>query len=242
MTQVKLFDPFPRAQGTTLEAFSAHWTGTHAEIAKAQIPQIRHYVQSHRIASKPAALDAPLGPTWCDGSSETWYDSPAELMQMVTEAGVAALMRDEENFMDLSVKRHPILTHEHLIDAGRLDGTAHGVKVLLFLRRAAGTPEQFHERWLDEDDVALGRVLGVTRHVACTAVPENYSFLHPNPDVRVAREEGYDAVRELWWPDAGALTRAAAEHPQEWSRLLNPPSADLPRSFALFAQERVIIP
>ena len=242
MTQVKLFDPFPRAAGTTLAAFSAHWTGVHAEIAKAGIPQIRHYVQSHRIEGKPSVLDAPLGQTWCDGSSETWYDSPQELTAMLDERGVAELMVDEENFMDLSVKRYPIMTHEHLIDAARFDPDRQGVKVLLFLRRSAGTPSEFHERWLSDQDVVLGRTLGVTRHVACTALPETYTFLHPNPDVRDGGEQPYDAVRELWWPDAAALISAAEREPQAWEALVHPPGADLPRSFALFAREQVIIP
>jgi hypothetical protein len=243
MTQVKLFDPFPRAAGTTLAAFSAHWTGVHAEIAKAGIPEIRHYVQSHRIESKPTPLGAPLGETWCDGSSETWYDSPAEIEAMLPGRGVAELMRDEENFMDLSVKRYPVMTHEHLVDAARFDPDLHGVKVLLFLRRPPGSSvEQFHAAWLRDDDVALGRAVGVTRHVACTALTENYTFLHPNPDVRDGEDLPYDAVRELWWPNAEVLTEAAAREPDGWAQLLNPPAADLPRSFVLFARERVIIP
>jgi hypothetical protein len=214
MTQIKLFDPFPRAAGITLAAFSDHWTNVHAKIAKEQIPQIRHYVQSHRGEPMPEALGAPLGPTWCDGSSETWYDSPSELEQMLGEPGVAALMRDEENFMDLMVTRHPVMTHEHLVDAGRLDPATHGVKVLLFTRRAAGST---------------------------TAIPENYTFLHPNPDVRDPDAQSYDAVRELWWPDADAIARAARAERSAWARLMHSDAADVPRSFALFAHERVII-
>jgi hypothetical protein len=243
MTQIKLFDPFPRAAGITLAAFSDHWTNVHAKIAKEQIPQIRHYVQSHRGEPMPEALGAPLGPTWCDGSSETWYDSPSELEQMLGEPGVAALMRDEENFMDLMVTRHPVMTHEHLVDAGRLDPATHGVKVLLFTRRAAGsTTAEFQEQWLRDDDVDTGRALGVTRHVACTAIPENYTFLHPNPDVRDPDAQSYDAVRELWWPDADAIARAARAERSAWARLMHSDAADVPRSFALFAHERVIIP
>ncbi len=242
MTQVKLFDPFPRTAGTTLEAFSAHWTGVHAVIAKEQIPQIRHYVQSHRVEHKPAVLDEPLAPTWCDGASETWYDSPADLRQMIGEAGVAALMRDEENFMDLSVIRHPVLTHEHLIDAGRLGPEPEGVKVLLFTRRRRGsTPAEFQQRWLSADDVYAGRALGVTRHVACTALPETYTFLFPNPDVRDTAQDPYDGVRELWWESPEAVEIAAREATPAWEQLMHPEAADVSRSFALFARERVII-
>jgi EthD domain len=243
VTQVKLFDPFPRARGTTLQAFSDHWSTVHARIAREQIPQIRHYVQSHRVEAKPQELGNPLGETWCDGSSETWYDSPAELQQMIGEAGVAALMRDEENFMDLSVIRHPVVTHEHLVDAGRQGLEPTGVKVLLFTRRAAGTaPDEFLKRWLGDDDVNDGRTLGVTRHVVCTALPETYTFLHPNPEVRDPANDPYDGVRELWWSSRDAIAAAAKESPDTWARLVDHEAADVSRSFALVAQERVIIP
>jgi uncharacterized protein (TIGR02118 family) len=241
MTQVKLFDPFPRLTGTTLADFSAHWTGVHAEIAK-HIPQIRHYVQSHRIDNPPHELFGELGATWCDGSSETWYDSAQSIQAMMDEPALAELMLDEANFMDLKVKRYPVMTCEHLIDAGRFEPERHGIKILLFVRRPKGvSPEEFHTRWLTDEDVALGRALGATRHVACPAVAETYTFLHPNPDVRDGGEQPYDGVRELWWPSLDALTRAARDQPDAWSALLWPSAADVPRSLMLVAHERVII-
>ena len=242
MTQVKLFDPFPRLTGTTLADFSDHWTDVHAEIAK-HIPQIRHYVQSHRVETVPDDLFGELGATWCDGSSETWYDSAESVQAMMDEPALAELMTDEANFMDLAVKRYPVMTREYLIDAGRfVDPERHGVKVLLFVRRPEGvTPDDFHARWLSEEDVALGRALAATRHVACPAVAETYTFLHPNPDLRNGGEQPYDGVRELWWPTLEALTRAARDQPDAWGALLWPSVADVPRSLMLVARERVII-
>jgi hypothetical protein len=241
VTQVKLFDPFTRATGTTLAAFSNHWTTVHAEIAKG-IPQIRHYVQSHRIEGMPAPITTALGERTCDGSSETWYDSPTEIRTMLSEPGLEQLMLDEENFMDLAIDRYPTITREHPIDAARLDSRAHGVKLLLFVRRAVATAAEFRAQWPRDDDAALGRAVGATRHVACTALDESYSFLHPNPDVRAEASQPYDGVRELWWPDAEALTRGAGGRPDAWAQLTRPDAVDAQRSFALFARERVIIP
>src|SRR4051812_33799761 len=103
-----MFDPFPRAKCISLAAFSHHWTTMHAEIAK-RLPHIRHYVQSHRIEGAPPVLGAPRGETWCDGSSETWYDSAAALEEMMGESALRELMADEGNFMDLTAKRFPVL-------------------------------------------------------------------------------------------------------------------------------------
>jgi hypothetical protein len=200
-------------------------------------------VQSHRLEPKPAALEDPLGPTWCDGSSETWYDSPAALEQMIGEAGVAALARDEENFMDLSVIRHPVVAHENLVDAARMGPADDGVKVLLFTRRrAVTTPEEFKRQWLCDTDVDVGRALGVIRHVVCTALSETYTFLHPNPNVHDPEQDPYDGVRELWWSSQEAIAAAARDQPEAWERLIHPEAADVSRSFALLARERVIIP
>lgn len=242
MAQLKLFDPFPRAAGTSLADFSAHWTGVHAEIAKT-IPQIRHYVQLHRLAEKPAALGAPLAATWCDGSSETWYDSATELAAMLAEPSLADLVADERNFMDLSVKRYPVITHEQLLDAARFEPPRQDVKALLFLRRRPGGERERFEAELLDGAVELGRSLGITRHVLCTTAADSEHVLaHHDPEVRDGADPPYDAVRELWWESAAALEAAAEREPEAWRRLLNPAGADLPGSFALFGRERVIVP
>jgi hypothetical protein len=241
MTQVKVFDPFARRPGSSLDEFSAHWTEKHAEIARTQIPEIRHYVQSHRLERKPAALGAPFGDPSCDGSSETWYDSPDGFQSMLPGKGVAALMVDEPNFIDLSLPRSPVMTHENPIDAGRFDPTLHGVKALLFFRRAADTEvEQLHAALIAEAAAALGRAVGATRQVVCTTIPESYGTFIPNEEVEAASRP-YDAVLELWWPDAAALERGAARAPEPWEALVHPAEVDVPASFALFARERVIV-
>jgi uncharacterized protein (TIGR02118 family) len=243
MAQLKLFDPFSRGHGIILERFSQHWTAVHAEIAR-DIPQIRHYVQSHRLSAAPPALEAPLGTAWCDGVSETWYDDVDSFRQMLAEPGIRTLLRDESNFMDLQDPRSPLLTHEHLVDAGRFDPALHGVKVLLFVRRRPELGvEDFRQQWLVHDGAELGRSIGATRHVACVAVDEDITFEHPDSDVfEESRQRPFDGVRELWFPDRDALRDGAERSPKAWSTLFHPQAADLPASFAFCAIERVIRP
>lgn len=242
MTQLKLFDPFPRAVGTSLKQFSAHWTTVHAEIAR-EIPQIRHYVQSHRIANVPSSLGFPFEACWCDGSSETWYDNIDDFRTMLEEPGIERLLEDETNFMDLTAPRSPVLTHEHLIDAGKLDPQQHGIKVLQFVRRKNGLSRaEFIDAWIRDNDAATGRALGATRHIACAAVDDSYDLGHPDASVfDTSRRAPYDGVRELWWPDESSLAQAARQNPTAWRRLLHSDATDVARSFALCATERVIL-
>jgi hypothetical protein len=238
MSRVKLFDPFTRKPGTTLEHFSGHWTEIHAEIAKT-IPQIKHYVQSHR---RPGPLPPVLGglaASRVDGSSETWYDDPAAVLTMVDEPGAQALLVDEENFMDLSWPRYPVMTRENAIDGEVQAPSADGAKLLVFTRRAPTLDaDAFFGAWVTGDDQALGRAVGATRHVVCPRI-EDFTF--PNAEVPKGSDTQIDGVRELWWPSVQAMTDGASRDPAAWDRLVTPPVVDASRSFPLFAYERLII-
>ncbi|CAB4938046.1 unannotated protein [freshwater metagenome] len=238
MAQIKLFDPFTRIDGTTLEHFSTHWHTRHAEIAKG-LPQIKHYIQSHRREDAPAALGAPLGACWADGSSETWYDGPEEITAMFELPALTALMEDERNFMDTHRERYHVITREQHIDGPELSPCT-GVKALLFTRRdPALTQEDFFAAWITPDDAELGRAVGATRHVVCPRVAS--PFDHPNPEVEESSLPPFDGVRELWWESTEALAAGAAADPDAWARLVHPPTVDAGGSFALYASERLII-
>jgi uncharacterized protein (TIGR02118 family) len=238
MSQVKLFDPFTRKPGTTLAHFSRHWTEIHAEIAKT-IPQIKHYVQSHRRDEPLPSVLETLGSSRVDGSSETWYEDPAAIPEMVDEPGAQALLVDEENFMDLSWPRYPVMTRETAID-GEVDvPSAEGVKLLIFTRRVPSLDaDAFLDAWVTDDDQALGRAIGATRHVVCPRIGD---FTFPNAEVPPGDDTQIDGVRELWWPSVQAMTDGASGDPAAWSRLVTPPTVDASRSFPLFAYERLII-
>jgi EthD domain len=238
MSQVKLFDPFTRKPGTTLQHFSRHWTEIHAEIAKT-IPQIKHYVQSHRRNEPLPTVLEDLAPSRVDGSSETWYDDPDAIVGMVDEPGVQALLVDEENFMDLSWPRYPVMTRENMIDGEVQAPSADGVKLLVFTRRAPHLDaDAFLDAWVTGDDQDLGRAVGATRHVVCPRV-EDFAF--PNAEVPQGTDTQIDGVRELWWPSVEAMTDGASSDPTAWTRLVTPSAVDPSRSFPLFAYERLII-
>jgi hypothetical protein len=247
MTQIKVFDPFPRKQGTSLAEFSHYWITHHAELAK-EFRRIRRYVQSVRLEHKPVALGPPLAETWCDGCAETWHRDAASVDEMPDDERFPDLMEDEANFIDVTHRRYLLKAEERLLDERDFDPRLRGVKVLLFVRRSPSLrPPQFVTAWTADVAATWGRQLGVTRHVVCSAI--GHIERAPSPETgspagasAASADDGYDGVRELWWPNMSALEAGLTRAPDAASRLFRPGSIDPARSFALVAHERVIVP
>jgi hypothetical protein len=246
VSEVKLFDPFPRKVGTSLAEFSHYWITHHGELAK-EFRRITRYVQSVRLEHKPAALGSPLADTWCDGCAETWHPDTASVRAMPEEDRFPDLMADEANFVDLSHARSLVVTRERLLDEQRFDPRLRGVKVLLFARRSRdSTRADFTAAWADDAGVDLGRRLGATRHVVCDAIdhierPPIAASDHPGATIGTILDDGYDGVRELWWPNMAALETALTRQPEAAASLFSPDSIDPAGSFALVAHERLLV-
>lgn len=242
MTEVKLFDPFRRKPGTSLAEFSHYWITYHGELAK-EFRRITRYVQSVRLEHQPSQLGLPLGEAWCDGCAETWHEDSASVLAMPEEERFPDLMADEANFIDLARPRYLLATRELLLDENGFDPRLRGVKVLHFVRRPRGTTRaEFARAWTDVDAATVGRRLGATRQVVCTAIdhverPAEEAEAGATP----SGDEGFDGVRELWWPNMAALESALVDEPTSAAGLFRPESIDVARSFALVARERVLV-
>lgn len=245
MPDVKIFDPFVRKPGTSVAEFSHYWITKHAELVK-QFRPIKRYVQNMRLDHKPAGLGKPLGETWCDGCAQTWYDDVSAVDSMVDQPLFPLLMEDETRFLDFAHPRYLLKTHERILDVDGFDERLRGVKVMLFVRRAPGLERSdFETAWADDATADLGRRLGVTRHVVCAAIGDDAAIRHPNVDgprvPAAGGTDGYDGVRELWWPDMATLEAALESQPRTAADLLWPDAIDAGRSFALVAHERIIV-
>lgn len=230
---MKLFDPLVRKEGTSLAEFSHYWMTYHAEIAK-EFRRIRRYVQSVRLERTSAALGSPLAEAWCDGCAETWHDDADSIEAMASDPRFPDLMDDETRFIDVAHPRYLLMTEERLLDERDFDPRLRGVKVLLFARRSAALSRpEFAASWIDDSAATLGRQLGATRHVVCSAVGQVAAM---------SAEDGYDGVRELWWPSMADLEAALARDSRAARSLFQPETIDVARSFALVARERVIVP
>lgn len=241
---VKVHDLFAHKPDISAEEFHSYWASDHAELA-CTFPQIKHYVQSHRIED----FDPPvgLGETWPNGCAETWYDDLSQIEEMVASPRFSAeLMVDETKFMNLENPRPLLVSREALLDEDGFEPEGErGVKLLIFAAMPAGSNrEDFLAAWTDDDDIALGRKLGATRHVVWTPITEGGVQIQNDLDSGEEAQAGggsYDGVRELWWRDEAAMAAATAADNDDWQALLRLDATDAARSMPLPARERVII-
>lgn len=225
---IKVYALLPKRPDITAERFHEHWSTIHREHAL-RIDRLRRYVQAHRIHEDlPGIATSPY-----EGVPEVWYDSrESALGQQDDPSYTEYAQRDEPNFVDMTGIAW-VHTDERLLrDDLPLEQDTDVAKLLLFVKRAAGTsPETFAERWpAVAADLAAGT--GVGRAAMATTLPAQYAEAEPT----------YDGVLELWWSDLDALRAGWAAHgPAVLGGLAG--IADVDRSRAHVAYElRVIWP
>jgi uncharacterized protein (TIGR02118 family) len=170
-------------------AFSDHWAGPHAAIAR-RYTGLSKYVQNHVVTwLDPAATDTFL----CDGMAELWFPG-REAMQAALASQVSAeLIADEPRFLDG-------VTGLLLGDGARDDGVG-GLKVIVlghaFGATRAGAPaEAMH--------VSTARVTGTWSRPALWTLPEppNVVLVARFPDATVARA----SLSPARWPALADLS------------------------------------
>lgn len=224
----KLYALIPRRQDISDTEFHAHWREPHGTLAK-QIRVLQGYVQSHRIAE----LDPGLPQSPYEGIAEAHFvDTKTGLAMGENPDYTEHALRDEPNFMDRDNLSF-LVTVEHVVDAGPPRGpNATGVKLLQMLRRPAGAElERWRWAFLGSDQSRITAALGASRHVIAFSVPESYPDGGPEP--------GFDAVRELSWPDSSSFV--FARDSVAFTRLMDPKFVDNNSCVALLAEEYRVI-
>ncbi|MGE0417241.1 MAG: EthD family reductase [Acetobacteraceae bacterium] len=84
-----------RRRDMTRDAFSAHWVGPHAEIAR-RYPGLLRYVQNHVVRRlDPATVDD----FECDGMAELWFADDAAMRAALDSPVAQELIVDEPRFL-----------------------------------------------------------------------------------------------------------------------------------------------
>lgn len=185
-----------RLEKLTNADFHNYWRDTHGPIA-ARIPQIRRYVQSHRIqAPGVVGADSPY-----DGEAEVLLDSAESFAELrKSKEYLDGALADERNFIDLR-RVEWMTTTDHLI----IDGPsgAQLVKGVWQLKRMPGMSlDEFRKYWIEVHG-AMGHDLpGVRRYVQSHLIDDAYLYATP----------AYDGVAQLWFDNPAAM-RAAFDSP-----------------------------
>lgn len=208
---IKVIVAIPKRADISDAQFHSHWREPHGRLAL-HIKPMRRYVQAHRIEGLQLGYDS--GPY--SGFAEVWLDDLPSALGLGQDPDYQKyLVPDEPNFCDVSGLKF-LLTEEDIgLGGPPILRDDRSFKVLqLVSRSVACSAEQFNSRWAtDGTDDAMVNRLGAIRHVRCRAAP----------GTEPAAGTGYDAVRELWWPDLASFEAARRRSPDAWRGLIESP-------------------
>jgi uncharacterized protein (TIGR02118 family) len=166
--------------------FHRYWREVHGPIAK-KIPQLRCYVQSHRIPFTGA--DSTY-----DGAAEVWIENEAAMTELrQSPEYLKGALADEFNFIDMN-RVEWLVTNDHVI----LDGpqTPQLVKTIFQLKRKPGMSlADFRKYWIDVHGPLVRKLPGLRRYVQCHAIDAAYTYAEPR----------WDGVAQLWVDNVAAM-------------------------------------
>ncbi|MGE0680336.1 MAG: EthD domain-containing protein [Candidatus Binatia bacterium] len=187
---------FKRKPGMSVEDFQNYWRTTHAGIVT-KMPGIRRYVQSHTLLS-----GYRKGEPAYDGVAELWFENTDAMRALAPTAEYAAVMADEQNFIDSS-RKGSIITDEHVIKDGAIPPDA--VKNIEFVTHKPGMSiEAFQKHWRE-----IHGPLG-----ASIPVVQRYVQSHTRLSIyKSGKTPEYDGVAITWF-DSTAAMRTSATMPE----------------------------
>jgi len=179
-----------RKPGRSDAEFHRYWREVHGPIAK-QIPQLKSYVQTHRIPFPGGLPNSPY-----DGCAEVMIENEAALEQLRREPTyLKGALADEANFIDLKRVEWQVTNDHVIIDGAPKPGMAMAV---FQLRRKDGLPlADFRKYWLEVHGPIVSRFPGLKRYVQCHAIDGAYAYGDPR----------WDGVAELWCDDVAAMEK-----------------------------------
>jgi len=193
---IKICEIVHRRPGMDVEAFQAHWRGTHGPIV-ARIPGLRRYVQSH-----PRLSGYRRGELICDGVAELWVDDKEALRAISQTAEFAAAKRDETNFIDTDRLVELLTTEVVIKDGAKPEGA---VKSISLLRLKTGMePARAQAYWRDVHGPIAAGIETMRRYVQCPV--RLGAYRKPQPPA-------YDGLPMAWFAsidDMRASARSAA--------------------------------
>ncbi len=176
--------------GMPLDEFFTYWRRRHVRAVSEPVPQIRRYLQSHRIPDLEG--DAPY-----QGAAESWYESLDDMMAMRNSPAYPMMLKDETNFIDLSSTEFLLTEDRVIVDGERKPGM---VKCVVLIKRKPGmTVAGFNQYWLEEHAPAAAKFYSVRRYVQCPTVSVAYAIAEPK----------WDGCAHIWFDDPESAGLAA---------------------------------
>lgn len=207
--------------GMPLEEFFTYWRKRHVRAVSDPVPQIRRYVQSHRIL-EPGG-DAPY-----QGCAESWYDRIEDVLAMRNSDAHPKMLADERNFIDPGSAEF-LLTEDRVIVDGERQPEM--VKcVVLIKRKRDMTVADFNRYWREVHAPPISKFDLVRRYVQSVTVDLAYAVAEPR----------WDGCAHIWFENMEAAIRASKA--PEYARIGADDAPNFIGGFASFwAREHLVI-
>lgn len=171
-----------RRSDMDLESFQRYWREVHGPIVK-QIPQLRRYLQSHRVE-----LD--------DGVAEAWVEDESAFHALLNEPSyLEGALADEPNFIDMNNVEFQLTEDRVILDGPHQSGWVKGVYRLK--RRPELSAAELRRYWLDVHAGFALKLPGLRRYVQCATADSAYR----------AGDPPWDGVAHIWFDDTPAVRR-----------------------------------
>ncbi len=210
-----------KQSGMPLDEFFTYWRKRHVRAVTDPVPQIRRYLQSHRIAQ-------PEGDAIYHGCAESWYDSVEDVLAMRDSAAYPKMLADERNFIDPGSAEFLLTEDRVIVDSERKPGM---VKCMVLLKRRPGmTVADFNRYWAEVHAPMASRFAGIRRYVQCPTVALAYAVAEPR----------WDGCAHIWFDDEEAARRADAS--EEYARVGKADAGNFIGTYTSFwAREHLVI-
>lgn len=177
-----------RKAGLSRDDFFTYWRKRHPRAVPERIPWIKRYVQSHGLLEPPG--DSPY-----EGIAELWTESLDDLRALLTSAQMAALIHDEENFIDRQHVEYLTTRDIVVLDGPRTPGMVKGIWPNK--RKAGMSVAEYRRYWAEVHAPMALKLPGLRRYERSETLDELYQYAEPR----------WDGVAQLWFDDVAAAQR-----------------------------------
>ena len=210
-----------RKPGIDESEFHRYWLEVHGPIAM-KIPQIRRYVQSHRIPGMSQN-------STYDGVAEVFFEGLDEVAAFHSaKEYLEGALADEPNFIDMK-RVEWMATHDRVISDAPAQGLVKGVFQLG--AKPGSTPADFRTHWAEIHSKLALKMPGIRRYVQSQLIDEAYAYARPR----------FDGVAHVYFDSAEAMADSFASQAGKADLADGELFIDMPHMTFFVARETVFI-
>ncbi|MGO4567034.1 EthD family reductase [Rhizobium sp. 2YAF20] len=195
------FGLLTRRHDLSSEAFSTYWRASHADVVRAQMPDLHGYLQNYVVDRSQKGIEYKRGSVEVDGMAQLFFPSLVDTRKFSDEKILKALKEDEDQFLGgITI----LTTLQNVVAMPPTTGKF--AKRMSFIRkRPEISMEKFQDEWFNSHSFLVKRLpglLGYRQNIVIDRIADRF-----NPASH-ALEVPIDGVVELWFESGEATENA----------------------------------